>query len=194
MLTGRVRAGRVRDRSEGVDKRDSRVRHPLVLTLGASSVVVLVAAACGGGSSSTATKSTSSSTQAPAQTGQPGSPTQVLASLTDYHIALSPQNLPAGAYTFVATNNGKVIHSLEIDGPGVEEQKTAVIQPGQSANLSVNLQNGTYDVYCPVDGHKGLGMNLTMTVGGSSSGSTGGYRSAGTTPSTSSGGGSGGGY
>jgi len=26
---------------------------------------------------------------------------------------------------------------------------------------------GTYEIYCPVDGHKGLGMKGTITVGGS---------------------------
>lgn len=115
-----------------------------------------------------------------------------MASLTDFHIGLSPQKLSPGAYTFVATNNGKVIHALEINGPGVTGQKTTVLQPGQSANLSVNLQNGTYDIFCPVANHKSIGMDVTMTVGGSSSGSTSGAGSTGSMPSTSSGGSSGG--
>jgi hypothetical protein len=123
-----------------------------------------------------------------------------MASLTDFHIALSPQNLSPGSYTFVVTNNGKVTHALEINGPGVSGQKTGFLQPGQSANLSVNLQNGSYDVFCPVDGHKSLGMNLTMNVGSSTGG--GGASGATTMPpstappttSSSGGGSSGGGY
>jgi uncharacterized cupredoxin-like copper-binding protein len=47
----------------------------------------------------------------------------------------------------------------------VEDQKTTLLQPGQSANLAVNLQKGTYQVYCPVGAHKGLGMATTITVG-----------------------------
>jgi uncharacterized cupredoxin-like copper-binding protein len=85
--------------------------------------------------------------------------------MTEFKIGLSQQGFTPGAYTFVATNSGKVVHALEVDGPGVEDQKTAVLQPGQSANLNVNLQKGTYQVYCPVDGHKSLGMTTSITVG-----------------------------
>jgi uncharacterized cupredoxin-like copper-binding protein len=88
-----------------------------------------------------------------------------MTALTEYHIALSQQSFSPGTYSFVATNNGKVTHALEIDGPGVEDQKTTLLQPGQSANLAVNLQKGTYQVYCPVGAHKGLGMATTITVG-----------------------------
>ena len=87
-----------------------------------------------------------------------------MAALTEFHIALSKQSFSPGAYSFVATNSGKVTHALEIDGPGVEDQKTTLLQPGQSANLAVNLQKGTYQIYCPVDGHKAAGMATTITV------------------------------
>ena len=31
--------------------------------------------------------------------------------------------------------------------------------PGQSADLQVTLQDGSYDLFCPIDSHKSLGMN-----------------------------------
>ena len=71
------------------------------------------------------------------------------------------------------TNNGTIAHALKIEGDGVEE-KTGDIQPGASATLRAALsKDGSYDLYCPIDGHRSQGMNGTVTVGnGSSSGGT----------------------
>ena len=78
-----------------------------------------------------------------------------------------------GAYDFRVTNNGTIAHALEIQGNGVEK-KIGDIQPGASATLRVILnKNGSYELYCPIDGHRGLGMQGTVTVGnGSGSGGT----------------------
>jgi uncharacterized cupredoxin-like copper-binding protein len=71
----------------------------------------------------------------------------------------------SGTYEFEVTNNGQVAHALEVEGNGVEE-KTADIQPGSSATLSVSLSKpGSYEMYCPVDGHRGQGMDGTLEVG-----------------------------
>jgi uncharacterized cupredoxin-like copper-binding protein len=66
----------------------------------------------------------------------------------------------------VAVNSGHAVHSLEVNGPGVDSRKTPDLQPGQTADLTVTLQKGSYDVFCPVDSHKQLGMNLELQVGG----------------------------
>ena len=91
---------------------------------------------------------------------------RVTAALTEFRIALSQTTFTPGTYTFVAVNSGRDVHSLEIDGPGVDNQKTANLQPGQTANLTVTFQSGSYDVFCPVDSHKELGMNLELQVSG----------------------------
>jgi hypothetical protein len=115
--------------------------------------------------------------------------------LTDYHIALSTSTFAPGTYTFVAKNSGQVGHALEIDGPGVSSQKTSRIQPGQSVNLSVTLSAGTYDIFCPVPGHKGLGMDTMITVSGSGAAGGGSQAPATTQQTTSNSGGGGyGGY
>jgi plastocyanin len=154
--------------------------------------VALLTAACGGSGGSTPTGG-SSSCSAPTTTGQAAgstSGTQVTATLTEYHIALSTSTFTPGTYTFVTKNAGQVGHALEIDGPGVSSQnKTGSLQPGGSANLTVTLGAGSYDVFCPVPGHKGLGMDVTINVAGSGAGAGGG---ATTQPTTTSG--SGGGY
>jgi len=68
-----------------------------------------------------------------------------------------------GTYVFEAVNSGDTVHALEVEGEGIEE-KTEEIQPGQSAELKVELAAGTYELYCPVGGHKEEGMEGTLTV------------------------------
>ncbi len=86
---------------------------------------------------------------------------------TEYKITLSRTTFTPGTYTFVAKDSGHTAHALEINGPGVSNKVLAqTLQPGQSANLTVTLQAGTYEIWCPVDGHKGLGMDLKIHVAG----------------------------
>ncbi|HEX2097708.1 MAG TPA: plastocyanin/azurin family copper-binding protein [Rubrobacteraceae bacterium] len=58
------------------------------------------------------------------------------------------------------------MHALEIEGNGIEEE-TDDIEPGGSAELEVNLEPGTYELYCPVGNHEERGMVGTVTVRGS---------------------------
>jgi uncharacterized cupredoxin-like copper-binding protein len=78
-----------------------------------------------------------------------------------------------GTYLFKAVNSGGTVHALEVEGEGIEEE-TEEIEPGQSAELAVKLKAGTYELYCPVDGHKEAGMEGKVIVKGGSGGS-GGY-------------------
>lgn len=136
----------------------------------AALAAVCTVAACGGSGPSGTPSSTAGATSA-TSTGAAGSGTstpasQVTATLTEFHIALSRSSFTPGTYTFVAVNSGAATHALEITGPGLSNASTGSISPGQSTNLTVTLRTGSYDVFCPVDGHKGLGMDLTLTVGG----------------------------
>jgi uncharacterized cupredoxin-like copper-binding protein len=94
--------------------------------------------------------------------------TTVKAVETDFHIALSKKAFKPGKYTFVAINKGKTTHALAITGPGLKNADTADISPGQSVKLTVTFKKGKYDIYCPVPGHKMLGMNENVTVKGTS--------------------------
>jgi len=78
-----------------------------------------------------------------------------------------------GTYRFKAVNSGGTVHALEVEGQGIEEE-TEEIQPDQSAELKVKLEAGTYELYCPVDGHKEEGMEGKVIVKEASGGS-GGY-------------------
>ena len=114
--------------------------------------------------------------------------TTVKAVETDFHIALSKSSFKAGKYVFDAVNKGQTTHALMITGPGIKMAMTKDIQPGQSATLAVTLKKGAYDIYCPIPGHKALGMNVNINVGGAAT------TSAGTSKTSTSGGSGGYGY
>ena len=39
-----------------------------------------------------------------------------------------------------------------------------MVQPGESGQLTVTPQKGTYELWCSVPGHKELGMDLKIQV------------------------------
>jgi uncharacterized cupredoxin-like copper-binding protein len=119
----------------------------------------LLLAACGGSSS------TPTGSGAVQQTIQ----------ISEQEYSLNPSTITVsktGTYAFRVTNNGKMAHALEVEGNGVEE-RIGDIQPGAAATLRVTLtKDGSYELYCPIDGHRSQGMESTLTVG-SASGSDG---------------------
>jgi plastocyanin len=124
--------------------------------------VLALATGCGG-ATAPSTPAAPPASSAPAE--GTGAATTVTVTETDFKIALDPPSPAAGPHTFHVVNAGQAPHALELEGPGIEEQKTAVLQPGQSADLAATLQDGDYDLYCPVDGHRAMGMELSLTVG-----------------------------
>jgi plastocyanin len=88
-------------------------------------------------------------------------------SIVESDFTLSPATVTVdgpGTYTFEATNDGGVDHALEIEGNGIE-QETDTIGPGESASVTVDLESGTYEMYCPIGNHRDLGMSGEITVG-----------------------------
>lgn len=127
--------------------------------------------ACGGSSDSTGTTTsssapapTSSSASAPASDTASAAGTAVTVTETEFKIAGVQPTYPAGSYTFKVTNGGKFPHNLIIEGPGVDKQKTATLQGGQSGDLTVTLTAGSYELWCGVDSHKDKGMDMKITV------------------------------
>ena len=101
------------------------------------------------------------------QAGASTKATTVTAIETDFHIALSKTSFKPGAYIFVAKNEGQTTHALQITGPGLHNATTVDIAPGKSTKLKVTLKSGKYDIFCPVPGHKALGMNMNVVVSSS---------------------------
>ncbi|MER5207528.1 plastocyanin/azurin family copper-binding protein [Streptomyces sp. NPDC002825] len=133
-----------------------------LLGLSAAALAGLLAA-CGGGDGGSSSGTT---TPPPDQNSSaPAGATRVKADLADFRITLSQRTFAPGTYAFVATNTGDHDHALEVEGPG-GEKRSSTIGPGESTTLTVTLKDGTYDIYCPVDGHKDLGMKTEITVAG----------------------------
>lgn len=88
---------------------------------------------------------------------------------TDFRFDRAEISVAAGETTFTLTNDGESEHALEIEGEGLEEE-TDTIGPGDSASVTIDLQPGEYEVYCPVGDHRSRGMEGTLIVGAGSGG------------------------
>jgi plastocyanin len=113
---------------------------------------------------SSTTESTTTGPAASVPTTAPTAPKSVAVTEVEFKIELPSTSLSPGSYTFDLTNKGAVGHDLVFNGPGVDNEKTPVIGPGKTAQLTVDLKSGTYDVYCSVPGHKQAGMDVKLKV------------------------------
>jgi plastocyanin len=113
----------------------------------------LMATACGGGSSG-------------GTSGGGGGGTPVDVTLKDFSINVGTTSFTPGKYTFHVSNQGPSSHNLTINGPGVDSQGTPTFASGGSQDLTVTLQQGIYELFCSVPGHKQAGMDTSITVGG----------------------------
>ncbi len=92
--------------------------------------------------------------QAQAPERWPGYPaTPVIVTLTDGAIEI-PSALPSGLLVFQVTNAGNEAHNFEIDGEEIETKFARDLSPGDTRELDVYLEPGTYSVYCPIEGHR----------------------------------------
>ena len=126
--------------------------------------IPLVLYACGSDDSSTTsaseTSSTESSTTASSGGGAGGT---VDISETEFKLDPSDPTVKAGSVTFDVSNDGTTTHNLEVEGNGVEEV-TDDLDAGSTGQLTVDLQPGTYEIYCSIDSHRDQGMEGKLTV------------------------------
>jgi len=100
-----------------------------------------------------------------------GAGTVVDVVLSDFAIEPSSLTLDPGTYTFHVVNEGATAHALEVEGP-TGEVETEELGPGESADLAVDLEDGEYELYCPVGDHRDRGMQGAIAVGGGGGGTT----------------------
>src|SRR2546426_465610 len=142
-------------------------------------IVALALVAAVGGCGGKSGASTTTSTSEP--TARSGPVVQTVAvSETDFKLNPSDVSIPkTGVVALKVKNDGQVTHSIEVEGPTGESKLPSTLAPGQSGTLKVDFSKpGKYEWYCPVDGHKGMGMKGEITVAaanpapGAGSGST----------------------
>jgi plastocyanin len=125
----------------------SRPQRPVIPTV---VVVAALLAGCGG-------------EEAP----QGGRPAVATLGVTESEYAIEPRDghVPKGGVVeFRVANEGKIEHSLEIEGPEGEFEAES-IAPGGSAVLKADLEPGRYKWYCPIGDHESRGMVGSVTVG-----------------------------
>jgi plastocyanin len=147
-------------------------------------ILASVLASCGGGASSSGGSSGGGSPGGGGGNGYGGGNTPssggtlktIVIKETEYKLSPSTVTLSKpGTYAFKADDDGSTQHSLEIEGEGVksegggdeggEAQLEQALNPGQSGVLMVSFRKpGTYEMYCPVDGHKQMGMKGEVVV------------------------------
>ena len=94
--------------------------------------------------------------------------------IVETEFALDPADVSvdtAGETTIRVVNDGQFPHAHEIEGNGIKEE-TEELGPGESAELTVDLENGGYELYCPIGDHRQQGMDGTLIVGAGGAGST----------------------
>jgi plastocyanin len=137
-------------------------RFAALFAIGAA--VAVPVAGCGGGDdNSTSNAATQASTTGGAAAGGAGGTVDMTA--VDFKFNPSDPTVQSGDVTFNLKNDGQAPHSLEIeDVNGQDKEIEGDVSAGQSGTLKVNLPPGKYEFYCPVDDHRGMGMEGEITV------------------------------
>lgn len=123
-------------------------RTPLAIAV-ASLVVALALTACGG----------DDKTADPPATGGPTASTLVVHAKDTLKFDKDAYTAKAGAIDVEYVNDGSVNHTLLIKDVDDFELKV----PGTNEG-TVDLDAGTYELYCAVAGHEAAGMKATLTV------------------------------
>jgi uncharacterized cupredoxin-like copper-binding protein len=102
--------------------------------------------------------------------------------LGEWFVQVATPSAAAGEVTFAITNEGDVEHeflvvrtdapsgSIPLDGDQFSEDEVEVIDevedigPGESASLTVDLEQGDYELVCNLPGHYASGMYTSFSV------------------------------
>jgi len=92
---------------------------------------------------------------------------EIHVTLNEWTMGFETMIVSTGKLKFVVTNAGTMPHGFEIEGEIGGEELEWVIEPfppGETHTLEVKLPPGTYEVYCPVPGHREQGMEAELIV------------------------------
>jgi plastocyanin len=135
----------------------------LIVIVAASALAL---AGCGGSDNETpASKATSTPTAATggAASGGGGEVVKLAADKSALKFVPDQLEAKAGKVTLEMANPSDVPHAVEIEADG-KEAKGETVTKGGTSKATLDLKPGTYEFYCPVDGHKAAGMVGKLTV------------------------------
>ena len=174
-----------------------------IVTAAATLAAVALAAGCGSSSGSgagagtttesaatTAPDTSDATTTAPAATAPaattPAAPaatastvTVTLGAPTEFALAASPAEVPAGKVAFTVANKGEILHEMVVvpgagaaaltqpDGSASEEGSPGEVPdvpPGEGGTVTIDLPAGDYVLLCNLPGHFAGGMYTTFVV------------------------------
>ncbi|MFL5982323.1 MAG: cupredoxin domain-containing protein [Gaiellaceae bacterium] len=97
--------------------------------------------------------------------------------ISEKEYTLNPSTITlarAGTYSFEITNDGQVTHALNLEASGGGgEVEAGEIAPGESKTVEFTVKAGeSYELYCPIDGHRQQGMDGTIVLAGAPTGTT----------------------
>jgi PQQ system protein len=93
----------------------------------------------------------------------------------EYSLNPSTVTLPKpGTSEFDVTNDGSITHAFNVEeSGGGDEAEAGDIEPGSHKTVKFTFSaGGSYEMYCPIDGHKTQGMAGTIMVGGAAGSGT----------------------
>ena len=97
--------------------------------------------------------------------------------ISEKEFSLNPSTVTVpkpGTYEFDVTNDGSITHAFNVEqSGGGDEAQTGDIAPGSHKTVKFTFSaGGSYEMYCPVDGHRSEGMEGTIMVSGAAGGGT----------------------
>jgi plastocyanin len=130
-------------------------------------VLAMVAVAgCGGGDEKSSSSDTATPTATATEAASGGGGGENIALAADpsaLKFDKTSLSAKAGKVTLTMDNPSDIPHAVSIEGNGVDVDGKTVGKGGKSV-ASADLKPGSYEFYCPVDGHKAAGMEGKLTV------------------------------
>ncbi len=94
--------------------------------------------------------------------------TRIDVQLDEWTLGFEELEVAAGRMEFRVVNRGRMPHNFRLDWKDARGEayavETPLLQPGQEYSLIVTLGSGTYEAWCTVPGHGGLGMAGVVIV------------------------------
>ena len=83
--------------------------------------------------------------------------------LDERHMEM-PTSVESGDVTFTVTNTGSEDREFKISGPGLERSLIAPLRPGESEQMTVNLEPGIYEVVAPSPSDRTKQLTVEITA------------------------------